>query len=324
MQQPPLKNIIEAILLAAAKPMTVSQLLAMLADEPVSPEEKGEEKTEGEAAEAVDEASGEDEAPAAEAPERDAVRQALAELAVDYEGRGFELKEVASGFRIQVRDDYAPWVSRLWEEKPPKYSRALLETLALIAYRQPITRAEIEDIRGVAVSSNIVKTLLEREWIRVVGHKELPGRPAMYATTRQFLDYFNLKSLAELPTLSELRDLEQISAELVEQGVIEPEAKVEGEGAEGEEVEAASAESEATESEPAGADDSTSEVEETPPAGDESGEVDEAAVPEEVFEATAEALEPSDEAADDESAEEAEPDRPMDELNGVDPSEEGA
>lgn len=307
MQQPPLKNIIEAILLAAAKPMTVSQLLAMLADEPVSPEEKGEEKTEGEAAEAVDEASGEDEAPAAEAPERDAVRQALAELAVDYEGRGFELKEVASGFRIQVRDDYAPWVSRLWEEKPPKYSRALLETLALIAYRQPITRAEIEDIRGVAVSSNIVKTLLEREWIRVVGHKELPGRPAMYATTRQFLDYFNLKSLAELPTLSELRDLEQISAELVEQGVIEPEPQ-----AEGEEAGAVSAETESV------------EAEENPPVGDESGEVDETSVPDEVFEAAAEALEPADEAVDEESAEEAEPDRPMDELNGVDPSEEGA
>jgi segregation and condensation protein B len=130
------------------------------------------------------------------------------------EERGFELQEVASGFRYQVRQSLSPWVARLWHERPQKYSRALLETLALIAYRQPITRGEIEEIRGVAVSSNIIKTLHEREWIRVVGHRDVPGRPAMYATTRQFLDYFNLKSLDQLPALAEIRDLETLNAEL--------------------------------------------------------------------------------------------------------------
>jgi segregation and condensation protein B len=125
-----------------------------------------------------------------------------------------ELCEVANGFRIQVRADYAPWVSRLWEEKPARYSRALMETLALIAYRQPVTRAEIEEIRGVSVSSNIVKTLLEREWVRVVGHRDVPGRPALYATTREFLDYFGLQSLDQLPTLAELRDFDSINREL--------------------------------------------------------------------------------------------------------------
>ena len=130
------------------------------------------------------------------------------------EGRGFELLEVAGGFRFQVRQSLSPWVVRLWHERPQKYSRALLETLALIAYRQPITRGEIEEIRGVAVSTNIIKTLHEREWIRVVGHRDVPGRPAMYATTRQFLDYFNLKSLDQLPALAEIRDLETLNAEL--------------------------------------------------------------------------------------------------------------
>lgn len=113
-----------------------------------------------------------------------------------------------------MRKELAPWVSRLWEEKPARYTRALLETLALIAYRQPITRGEIEDVRGVAVSSNIIKTLMEREWIRVLGHRDVPGKPAMYGTTREFLDYFNLKSLSQLPTLQELRDIESINAEL--------------------------------------------------------------------------------------------------------------
>lgn len=141
-------------------------------------------------------------------------RAALDELAEDYANRGIELREVASGFRFQVRRDYGPWVSRLWEEKPQRYSRALLETLALIAYRQPITRSEIEQIRGVAVSTNIVKTLLEREWIRVAGHRDVPGHPALFATTRQFLDSFNLKSLAELPSLADIRDLDKINEEL--------------------------------------------------------------------------------------------------------------
>ncbi len=130
------------------------------------------------------------------------------------ENRGFELKKVASGFRLQIREEYAPWVGRLFEERPQRYSRALLETLALIAYRQPITRGEIEDIRGVTVSSNIIRTLLEREWVRVVGHRDVPGRPAMYATTKQFLDYFNLSGLDQLPPLSEVRDLEEIGREI--------------------------------------------------------------------------------------------------------------
>lgn len=129
-------------------------------------------------------------------------------------GRGFELVKVASGFRLQVRKEFTPWVSRLFEEKPQKYSRALLETLALIAYRQPITRGEIEEVRGVAVSSNIIRTLVEREWVRIVGHRDVPGRPAMYATTRKFLDYFNLSGLDQLPPLSEIRDLEEIGREI--------------------------------------------------------------------------------------------------------------
>ncbi|MFV0276552.1 MAG: SMC-Scp complex subunit ScpB [Parahaliea sp.] len=149
-----------------------------------------------------------------ERPDATAIREALAEIAGRCEGRGFELQEVASGFRFQVRQNLSPWVARLWQERPQKYSRALLETLALIAYRQPITRGEIEEIRGVAVSSNIIKTLHEREWIRVVGHRDVPGRPAMYATTRAFLDYFNLRNLDQLPALAEIRDLETLTAEL--------------------------------------------------------------------------------------------------------------
>lgn len=142
------------------------------------------------------------------------IRSAFQKLAKRYKSRGIELKEVASGYRFQVAEQVAPYVIKQWEEKPQKYSRALLETLALIAYRQPITRGDIEDIRGVSVSSNIVRTLLEREWVRVVGHKDVPGRPALYATTSKFLDYFNLKSLTELPELSEVKDLEEINPEL--------------------------------------------------------------------------------------------------------------
>ncbi|MGY0215813.1 SMC-Scp complex subunit ScpB [Endozoicomonadaceae bacterium StTr2] len=188
-ERPPLKQIVEAILLAAAKPMTLEQLLAMFDEY--------------------------------EQPDASELQDALIELSHDCEGRGFELKRVASGYRFQVRQNLAPWVSRLWDEKPPRYTRALLETLALVAYRQPITRGEIEDIRGVSVSSNIIRTLLEREWIRVVGHREAPGRPAMFATTRQFLDYFNLGNLDELPTLSEIRDLEQQEERLKEQQAAE-------------------------------------------------------------------------------------------------------
>lgn len=177
-----LVQIIEGALLAAGRPLTVAQLGELFEE--------------------------------AERPDNTALREALAEVAERCEDRGFELQEVASGYRFQVRQNLSPWVARLWHERPQKYSRALLETLALVAYRQPITRGEIEEIRGVAVSSNIIKTLHEREWIRVVGHRDVPGRPAMYATTRQFLDYFNLKSLDQLPALAEIRDLDSLNAEL--------------------------------------------------------------------------------------------------------------
>jgi len=182
METEQLKKVIEAILLAAGRPLTLDQLLSMFEEQ--------------------------------EKPERQQVREAVAALQEDYADRGIDLVEVGSGYRIQVRASMQPWVSRLWEEKPARYSRALLETLALIAYRQPITRGEIEEVRGVSVSSNIIKTLQEREWIHVVGHREVPGRPAMYGTTRQFLDYFSLKTLDELPSLAELRDLNDIGREL--------------------------------------------------------------------------------------------------------------
>ena len=143
-----------------------------------------------------------------ERPEPPVFKKALELLRKSCQGRSFELKEVASGYRLQIRDTFSPWVGRLWEERPQRYSRAMLETMALIAYRQPITRGEIEDVRGVAVNSHIVKTLLEREWIRVVGYREVPGRPAMFATTKAFLDHFNLKNLDDLPPLAELRELE--------------------------------------------------------------------------------------------------------------------
>jgi segregation and condensation protein B len=182
MDEQELKRILEAAMLAAARPLPIEQLLDLF------PEEGR--------------------------PERKEIRAALAALSDDCAQRGVEVKEVSSGFRFQVKSDYAPWVSKLWEERPPRYSRALLETLALIAYRQPITRAEIEDIRGVAVSTNIMKTLLDRNWVRIVGHRDVPGRPALFATTKEFLDYFSLTSLEELPTLAELRDLDSINAEL--------------------------------------------------------------------------------------------------------------
>lgn len=146
------------------------------------------------------------------------LREALAQVDARFSGTASELKEVASGWRVQVRPEYAEWVSRLWQEKPPKYSRALLETLALIVYRQPITRGEIEDVRGVAVSSNILRTLSERGWIRELGHKDVPGRPALFGTTSQFLDDFNLKTLDQLPDLPDVKDLEQLEAALAKLG----------------------------------------------------------------------------------------------------------
>jgi segregation and condensation protein B len=170
-----IKRIVEAILFAANRPMTCKQLQQVF--------------------------------PEIEQPDLQDIEDALESIKEDYRFRPVELKQVASGYRFQVRRELSRWVSRLFEEKPPKYSRALLETLAIIAYRQPVTRGDIEDIRGVSVSSSIIHTLLEREWVRVVAHKEVPGRPALYGTTKQFLDYFNITSLAELPTLQEIQEL---------------------------------------------------------------------------------------------------------------------
>ena len=144
-----------------------------------------------------------------DAPDRSAVREAVAEVGERWHGRSLEVAEVASGFRAQIRREYSQALSVLWQERPARYSRALLETLALIAYRQPVSRGEIEEVRGVSVSSSIMKTLVEREWVRVVGHRETPGRPALYGTTKHFLDTFNLKSLEALPPLAKLRDLDE-------------------------------------------------------------------------------------------------------------------
>lgn len=177
-----LKNIVESALFAAGEPLSIERLLGLFEEE--------------------------------ERPEKKDLQEVIVALQQECEGRGIELRELSKGYRYQSRSEVSRWVSRLWEERAPRYSRALLETLALVAYRQPITRAEIEDIRGVAVSSNIMKTLQERGWVRIVGHRDVPGKPALYATTREFLDYFNLKGLDELPTLSELRDIDKINAEL--------------------------------------------------------------------------------------------------------------
>jgi len=182
MQERYLKNVIEAALLAAGRPLSVAELVEMF--------------------------------DAREQPEAGEVRAVLEELESDYTDRGIELKEVASGFRIQIRHTISEAVSRLWQERPQRYSRALLETLALIAYRQPITRAEIEEVRGVTVNPNIVRTLFERNWIRVVGHREVPGHPELLGTTREFLDYFNLKNLDDLPSLAELRDMDNLGVQL--------------------------------------------------------------------------------------------------------------
>ena len=183
MKRNELKKIVEAALMAVAKPLSVDNLLAMFGDD-------------------------------LKKPDRNEVRKVINELQEDYAGRGVELKEVASGFRFQAPADVAEWINRVFDEKPQRYSPALLETLAIIVYRQPVTRGEIEDIRGVGVSPNIIRTLLGREWIKVVGHRDVPGRPELLATTKQFLDYFNLKQLSELPPLSEIEDLEQVEPDL--------------------------------------------------------------------------------------------------------------
>ena len=176
------KMIVEGLLLSAGRPLTLDNIIAVFSDD--------------------------------EKPDRQELKAVMDAISEECGDRGFELKEVASGFRFQVKQELSEWVAKLWEERPPRYTRALLETLALIAYRQPITRGDIEEIRGVAVSSNIIRTLLDREWIRVVGHRDVPGRPAMFATTKQFLDYFNLKSLQELPPLAEIKELDSAEEDL--------------------------------------------------------------------------------------------------------------
>jgi len=191
-----LKQVVEAALLAYGQPLSVDQLREIF-DE-------------------------------FERPEAAAIRKALAELAEDCSGRPMELVEVASGWRLQVRAEYSGRLSRLWQERPSRYSRALLETLALIAYRQPITRAEIEDVRGVTVNPNIVRTLTERGWIRVVGHREVPGHPELLGTTREFLDYFGLKSLDELPSLAALKDMDDVGIQLEFAGPVTVQAAIAG------------------------------------------------------------------------------------------------
>jgi len=182
MSDHPLCNVVEAVLMAAGRPVTIDQMLELFEEH--------------------------------ERPAAADLRDALADLDRRFEGTGIEVREVSSGWRVQVRQQYSGTVSRLWQERPSRYSRALLETLALIAYRQPITRGEIEDIRGVTVASTIMRTIQERGWIRVVGHREVPGHPELLGTTREFLDYFGLKSLDDLPTLAQLQDLEDINEQL--------------------------------------------------------------------------------------------------------------
>ena len=182
MEQTEIKHFIEAALLAAGRPLNVDQLQNLFDGR--------------------------------SAPPRPAIREAIATLVEEYEERGITIAEVASGFRIQIKAGMAERLRKLWEERPPRYSRALFETLALIAYRQPITRGEIEDVRGVSVSPNIVRTLLDRDWVRVVGHRDVPGRPEMFGTTRSFLDYFGLKKLDDLPVLADLSDWESLRVQL--------------------------------------------------------------------------------------------------------------
>jgi len=184
MSQKKIKNIVEAALMISTQPLSIKRLMNLFE----------EDKT--------------------LQPNRDNIKKAIIDLQKDFEGRGVNLVEVASGFRFQADDEYADWINHLFDERPPRYSRALLETLSIIAYRQPVTRGEIEDIRGVSVSGTITKTLLEREWIKVVGHRDVPGRPELLATTKSFLDYFNLKKLSDLPPLEDIKDFDSINPDL--------------------------------------------------------------------------------------------------------------
>ncbi len=242
-----LKNILEAALMTSNGTMTVNRFVSLF--------EKDEEQA-----------------------EKDEVKAALEQLQQDYEGRGIELKEVSSGYRFQVRQEYADWVNRLFDEKPQRYSRALLETLAIIAYRQPITRGEIEDIRGVSISSSIIKTLQEREWIRVVGHRDVPGKPELLATSKQFLDYFNLKKLSDLPSLAEIKDFDKLNPDLFE-GLEEP-SQEDGEAPQNEEDAAENEDDAATvvlelvDAEDPGADEAESSAEESDDEDDVAGTAD--------------------------------------------------
>jgi segregation and condensation protein B len=219
------KNVIEASLLAAGRPLTAEDLASVF------------DERDGSIA--------------------DEVQQAIATLTEEYETRGLELKEVSSGYRIQIRAAVAQPVARLWQERPAKYSRALLETLALIAYRQPITRGEIEQIRGVAVNPNIIKTLHERNWIRVVGHRDVPGKPELLGSTREFLDYFGLKKLDDLPTLAQLKELEDLRVQLTLPGA-DPEVLTDGDTPPHADAEAAADEDEAGDIDPPADDDEDS------------------------------------------------------------------
>ena len=182
MENEQVKYIVEAALMAAARPLDLSELQSLFGDD--------------------------------HPPSRDDVRSAIVSLQEDYASRGIAVQEVASGYRVQVRSSMSGWLARLWEERAPRYSRALMETLAIIAYRQPVTRGDVEDIRGVGVTTNIMRSLLERSWIRVVGFRDVPGKPAIYGTTREFLDYFGLKKLDDLPPLADLKDLDTFTAQL--------------------------------------------------------------------------------------------------------------
>ena len=269
-----IKNILEAALLAADYPLSIDHCMKLF---------------EGDL----------------QVPERSVIKSCIEELQLDCQERGVELVKVASGFRYQTRVDIQTWVARLHAEKTPRYSRALMETLALVVYKQPITRAEIEDIRGVSVSSNIMKVLQEREWVKIVGHKEVPGRPAMFATTKKFLDYFNLQSLNELPTLADIKEFDQIAPEL-DFGQDLPQA--------------ASDESQSAEATDRDAESDTHAVMDQ---DDSSSQSDESQTVQAVADNMADNLSDEDDGEEDFSVSEvAELNEEFDELNGLDPSTE--